>query len=122
MEFHWLLVYRPLRDVTRSGSDSDAGVLLGAWRYAAGTSDFHPLDGDNQAIDLAGCHAYLCTVHRSTALSVAERAAIENIETAGGTKALIECMFPDQEGKVTEATIRMVPKVLGQIAIVHGSN
>lgn len=116
VEFHWLLVYRPLRDVTRSSIDSDAGALLGAWRYDGGSQDFHPLDAPNAAIDLAGCHAYLCTFQRNTALSKPEEKAIDDIRT-GGTQALIECMFPDQAAGVREATIRMLPKVLGQFAI-----
>ncbi|HEU4375451.1 MAG TPA: hypothetical protein VFS02_18290 [Telluria sp.] len=117
VEFHWLLVYRPLRDVTRNGIDSDAGALLGAWRFDGDGGNFHPLDKPNEAIDLTGCYAYLCTFHRTSAPSAVESDAIKAIETTGGTQALIACMFPDQDRAVKEATIRMVPKALGQIAI-----
>ena len=118
VEFHWLLVYRPLRDVTRSDVDSDAGALLGAWRYDT-NGYFEPLDSGNQAADLGGCYAYLCTFHRITALNTDEREVIAALEKPGEgrTQGLIECMFPSQSGGVRESTIRMVPKVLGQIAI-----
>jgi hypothetical protein len=117
VEFHWLLVYRPLRDVTRSDIDNDAGLLLGAWRYTAG--HFEPLDLANQGVDLSGCYGYLCTFQRTTALSDAERGRLTALDTPApnGTQALIERLFENQSAAVAESTLRMVPKVLGQIAI-----
>jgi hypothetical protein len=40
--------------------DSDAGALVGAWRYDSDSQAFLPLDAPNAAVDLGG-YAFLCT-------------------------------------------------------------
>ena len=131
VEFNCLLVYRPLRDMSCTPAPapgladaplrSDAGALLGAWRYDG--AGFVPLDHGNRTLDLDGCFAYLCTFQYISSPSHDEHVSITRLLDAGkaSTRGLIELLFPDQRGQARESLVRMLPKVLGQIGIAGSS-
>ncbi len=123
VEFHWLLVYRPVRDLMRGRLDREAGVLLGAWQNTGAT--FERLkDEAADNVDLNGCHAYLCTFQRASALIEERLPGKKDVMDITSTKKLFKLMFTDEgdftmDGPVAESVIRLVPKVLGPIPIEY---
>ena len=117
VESHWLLVYRPVRDLMRGLTDKDAGALIGAWKSVNGAFERLPADSAT-SVDLKGCYAYLCTFQCASARTPDETQELLGITS---TRRLFELMFPDTGAYLPESTrepiLRLVPKVLGPIPI-----
>ena len=126
--FHLALVFRPVRDLTRSEPEAGTGALVAAFMATGQGGGFRrlplhsKLGASGGTTDIQGCSAYVITLQRTTALSREEQLRLSpatptNPVGFDSFDSLLSQAFPDQAGAPSESLLRFLPEYLGPIGI-----